>query len=83
MSPWIRYSLFRLGIFGAVFLLIYLFGFPWWVALIFATLISFTASYVFLSHTRDQMVLDMKNRAERRKNRVRDVDAEAEDSAAE
>ncbi len=83
MSPWIRYSLVRLGIFGAVFVLIYLFGFPWWVALIFATILSFTAGYVFFSQTRDQIVQDMKKRAERKKTRHRDIDAEVEDSLSE
>ena len=80
MSPWIRYSLVRLGIFGAVFVLLYLLGFQWWVALIFATVISFTAGYVFFASTRDEIATRLRERAEQKKARQRDLDAEAEDS---
>ena len=80
MSPWIRYSLVRLGIFGAVFLLLFVLGFQWWVALLFATVISFTAGYIFFAKTRDEIVTSLRERAEKKKAASRDVDAEVEDS---
>ena len=78
VSPWILYSLVRLGIFGGVFLLLYLSGITWWVGLIFATIISFTASYVFMAKTRQAMADTLRHRRENR-SEPRDPDAEAED----
>ena len=77
VSPWIPYSLVRLGIFGGVFLLLYLSGITWWVGLIFATIISFTASYVFMANTRQAMADTLRHRREFR-SKPRDPDAEAE-----
>lgn len=78
MSPWVQYSLARLGIFGAVFVLLYLLGFQWWVALIFATVLSFTAGYVFFAQTRDQLAQSLRQRREKKKPEE-DPDALAED----
>ena len=77
VSTWILYSLVRLGIFGGVFLLLYLSGITWWVGLIFATIISFTASYVFMANTRQAMADTLRHRREFR-SKPRDPDAEAE-----
>ena len=66
MSSWIAYSLVRLGIFGAVFLLLYLVGIAWWVSLIFATVVSLAASYIFLRNWREQMAHSLSTRAHSR-----------------
>ena len=64
MSSWIAYSLVRLGIFGAVFLLLYAVGITWWVSLIFATVVSLAASYIFLRNWREQMARSLSARAQ-------------------
>ena len=64
MSSWIAYSLVRLGIFGAVFLLLYTVGITWWVSLIFATVVSLAASYIFLRGWREQMATLLSSRAQ-------------------
>jgi len=64
MSSWIAYSLVRLGIFGAVFLLLYAVGITWWVSLIFATVVSLAASYIFLRNWREQMAQSLSARAD-------------------
>ena len=79
VSPWILYSLVRLGIFGGVFLLLYWSGITWWVGLVFATTISFTSSYVFMARTRQAMAESLRQRRENRLS-PKDPDAEAEDS---
>ena len=66
MSSWIAYSLVRLGIFGAVFLLLYGVGITWWVSLIFATVVSLAASYIFLRNWREQMAHSLSTRAHSR-----------------
>ncbi len=63
MSPWIAYSLVRLGIFGVVFLLLYTVGISWWVSVIFATLVSLASSYIFLRRWREQMATSLSSRA--------------------
>jgi len=80
VSAWLNYSLARIGIFGAVFALLYLVGITWWVSAIFAAVISFTAAYVFLANTRAKMAEGIKARMERRRQSKTDDDAAAEDS---
>ena len=79
VSPWIRYSLVRLGVFGGVFALLYSVGVAWWVSLIFATVLSFTVGYIFLGETRRALSRQL---GERFTTRDSDPDAEAEDSSA-
>ena len=67
MSSWIAYSLVRLGIFGAVFLLLYTVSVTWWVALLFATVVSLAASYIFLRSWLEQMATSLSSRAHDRK----------------
>lgn len=81
MNAWIRYSLARLGIFGAVFALLSVVGITWWVSLIFATLISFTAGYVFFHRTREELASQLQKRRNTKQKQRVDDDALAEDSA--
>jgi type IV secretory pathway TrbD component len=78
---WFRYSLIRLGIFFGVFFLMFIFGIEWWIAGLFAVGISFLASYIFFWDQRQEMARQLGERIERRKNRPKDPDADAEDSA--
>jgi len=78
MSSWIAYSLVRLGIFGAVFLLLYAVGITWWVSLSFATVVSLAASYIFLRNWREQMAQSLSSRTHSR-NKAPHPDEAAED----
>ena len=79
MSPWIRYSLVRLGVFGGVFGLLYSLDIRWWVALIFATLLSFTVAYIFMGNTRRALSQQLSQRLSKKDA---DADADIEDSLA-
>jgi hypothetical protein len=79
VSPWIRYSLVRLGVFGGVFALLYSLAIRWWVALIFATLLSFTVAYIFMGNTRRALSQQLSQRISKKEP---DVDADVEDSLA-
>lgn len=92
MSPWIQYSLLRLGLFGAVFAALYLLlpaplasigvtGFAVVViAALVAAVIALTVSYIFFARLRDAVALDL---AERRRAPSTDLDAAAEDVVAD
>lgn len=79
MSPWIQYSLVRVGLFGASFGLLLATGLDWWWAALIATVISMTVSYIFFSSLRDAVALDLQAR---RTEPAVDPDAAAEDAAA-
>ena len=79
MSPWIRYSLVRLGVFGGVFALLYGLDISWWVALIFATVLSFTVAYIFMGNTRRALSQQLSQRLSKQEP---DADADIEDSLA-
>tara|TARA_B100000902_G_scaffold371330_1_gene397252 strand:+ start:41 stop:301 length:261 start_codon:yes stop_codon:yes gene_type:complete len=67
MSLWLRYSLIRLGIFSAIFFGLTSVGVIWWLGAIFATVISFTVSFIFFSKLRDQVSIDLAARIEKSK----------------
>ena len=79
MSPWIRYSLVRLGVFGGVFALLYSLDIRWWVALIFATVLSFTVAYIFMGNIRQALSQQLSQRLSKKEP---DADADIEDSLA-
>lgn len=80
MSPWIQYTLLRLGIFGAGLGLLLAIGLDWWWAAIVATVVSMTVSYIFFGALRDAVALDL---AARRQRPAVDADADAEDALGE
>ena len=77
MSPWIRYSLIRLGLFGATFSLLMVLNIVWWASALFATAISFTVSYIFFYTLRTQVAADFAERVNKSKNS--DADSAIED----
>lgn len=91
MSPWIKYSLVRLGLFGAVLAALYALlpaplasigvtGFAAAVAAAaVAAVVAMTVSYIFFGALRDAVALDL---AERRRTPSVDPDAAEEDAAA-
>jgi len=77
MTPWIRYSLIRIGLFALVFWILFTLGLEWWVSALLATVISFTLSYIFFAQQREKLARDLADRVASKKNP--DPDAAAED----
>mgnify|MGYP001029518731 FL=1 len=69
----------RFGLFGAVFAGLLFADIAWWIAALFATVIAFAVSYIFLAHQRDELAADIKARVEKRG--MAEDDAESEDGA--
>ena len=68
MSPWFRYSLIRLGLFAGTFSLLLVLGIVWWASALFATVISFTVSYIFFAKLRSEVAEDLATRVRNSKN---------------
>jgi hypothetical protein len=81
MTPWIRYSLIRIGLFAATFAVLFAFGLEWWVSALLATVIAFSISYIFFVRTRDLLAKDLEARLT--KNSAPDEDALHEDASDE
>jgi Ca2+/Na+ antiporter len=79
MTRWISYSLIRLGIFTAIFVLLMALSLTWWVSALLATVIAFTLSYIFFYRQRAELAKDLENRLKRRRNV--DPDSQSEDDA--
>ena len=74
VSPWFRYSLIRLGLFAGTFSLLLVLGIVWWASALFATVISFTVSYIFFAKLRSEVAEDLATRV-RNSKRVDDDSA--------
>lgn len=64
-KTWIVYTLARLAFFAVPLIILSLIGFQLWVAAIFATLIAFSLSVIFLRNIRDdasETIYDWRNR---------------------
>ena len=68
VSPWFRYSLIRLGLFAGTFSLRLVLGIVWWASALFATVISFTLSYIFFAKLRSEVAEDLATRVRNSKN---------------
>jgi hypothetical protein len=77
MTRWISYSLIRLGIFTAIFVILMSLGLEWWVSALLATVIAFALSYIFFYRQRAELARDIQVRVER--NKKKDVDSALED----
>jgi ABC-type transport system involved in Fe-S cluster assembly fused permease/ATPase subunit len=77
MTRWISYSLIRLGIFTAIFVILMSLGLEWWVSALLATVMAFALSYIFFYRQRAELARDIQARVERNKNK--DVDSALED----
>jgi hypothetical protein len=78
MTPWIRYSIIRIGLFAAAFALLMVLNIVWWASALLATVIAFALSYIFFVRQRDKLAEDLATRLERSKQP--DFDALAEDT---
>lgn len=79
VSPWIRYSLVRLALFGSALAILLVVGLDWWWAAIVASIIAMAISYIFFASLRDAVAVDLHAR---RTRGSADPDAQAEDAAA-
>jgi hypothetical protein len=79
MTPWVRYSIIRIGLFAVLFALLMVTGIEWWISALVATVMAFTISYIFFVRQRDALARDLARRVERKNSS--DDDAAAEDDA--
>ena len=54
-NVWLKYTLYRLGLFAGVTILLGVIGVAWVIAMILGMMISFAISLIFLSHLRDEI----------------------------
>ena len=60
MKPWITYTLIRVGIFAAVFALLYgVFSITPWLAALVAAVLGLSVSYLFFRRQRDAAVASL------------------------
>ena len=76
MSPWITYTLARLGIFVIALVTLLVLGTGWIWGAIFATLISLALSVLLLSGLRQRIAKDIQRRVEKP---TPDIDSNVED----
>lgn len=79
MTPWVRYSIIRIGLFAVLFALLMVTGIEWWISALLATVMAFSISYIFFVRQRDALARDLARRVERKTSS--DEDAAAEDGA--
>jgi hypothetical protein len=77
MSPWIQYTLARLGLFLVPLVILVAIGVGWLWSSIFATLISLALSVLFLNPLRARLSTEIVNRVQKPSL---DIDADIEDS---
>ena len=54
-NVWVKYTVYRLGMFVGLFVLFGLLGMPWIFAVLLGAMLSFAFSMIFLSHLRDEI----------------------------
>lgn len=83
-KAWITYTVLRLLFFAVPFALFFMIGWPWWLALVAAALISLSLSIIFLSKPREtasESIYEWRTRGRTHDDIVEDeaVDAVIED----
>jgi hypothetical protein len=76
VSPWVQYSLIRIGVFAAVLTVLLLLRLEWWLAAIVAAVIGLCVSFIFFGDLRTRVATDL---AARRGRTPADADADVED----
>jgi uncharacterized membrane protein YjjB (DUF3815 family) len=59
VSPWIAYSLLRVGLFAVFFLVLFLLGLEWWFAAIIAAALGFCVAYIFFRPLRERVAAEL------------------------
>jgi len=84
-KAWLVYILLRLVFFAVPFAVLMLIGWPWWLALLIATLIALALSVIFLSKQRgaaSTSIYDWRNRERTADDIAEDAALEANEDAA-
>jgi type II secretory pathway component PulF len=79
MTRWITYSVIRLGIFTAIFLILLSVSIEWWISALLATAMAFAISYIFFYRQRAELAKDLQSRLA--KSKAVDRDSQLEDRA--
>lgn len=58
MRPWIAYSLLRVGLFAAIFAVLFVLGLEWWLAALIAAALGFCVAYIFFRRLRERVAVD-------------------------
>jgi hypothetical protein len=74
-NAWLKYTLYRLGLFAGITILLGVLGIAWIIAMILGMMISFAISLLFLSHLRDEI---SKQIYSKRKKTLGNEDAESD-----
>ena len=86
MSPYLKYTVLRLGVFVLALVVLKWAGAESWLLLGLAALVSVLVSLVLLRRQREEMAADIQRRIDARTaagpRKVRDADSEAEDTEA-
>jgi hypothetical protein len=80
MSPWIQYTLARLGLFLVPLVILLWAGTGWLLSTVFASLIALALSVLFLSGLRSRLSTEITTRVTKP---TKDVDSDIEDSQIE
>ena len=60
MSPLVKYSIIRLGLFAVVLAILLLVGVPGWIAAISAALVALSVAYIFFRRQRDDAIAALR-----------------------
>lgn len=85
-KAWLVYILLRLVFFAVPFAVLMLIGWPWWLALLIATLVALALSVIFLSKQRgaaSTSIYDWRNRERTADDIAEDAALEATEGAAD
>ncbi|MDP4586378.1 MAG: DUF4229 domain-containing protein [Microbacteriaceae bacterium] len=77
MSPWMQYTLARLGLFLVPLVIMIAIGVGWFWSSLFATLISLALSILFLNPLRARLSTEISKRVQKP---APDIDSDIEDS---
>lgn len=80
MSPWIQYTLARLGIFVVALIVLLIVGTGWLLSAVFASLIALALSVLFLTELRHRVAADIQRRVS---SPAKDDDSAIEDAQIE
>jgi predicted membrane protein len=77
VKPWLAYTVIRVSIFLAIFLLLLFVAVPAWLAAIIAVVAGLCIAYIFFRPQRDKLATSLQNRSA---SQGASTDEEAEDS---
>jgi hypothetical protein len=76
VSPLVKYSVIRIGLFAAVLVILMLVGVPGWIAAIAAALVALSVSYIFFRRQRDDAITSIRKQPDTAARPASDEQAE-------